>query len=572
MSEATVNTISEANAEMYDRLLVSIEAGIGLLQIFIAVCDADRQREQIIAEYERELAPAIGHYRVELDPQEPSLRYAVASVVTAQENTIVTVLGAETLGLSGQNDESLDKFFGYLQWTREALREFQIPIVLWIPSRIFKELTKRSPDFWSWRNGVFQFQVESSLATNESIDSSANNIDQDDRLNSVLSVEQLEESLAKAIAKWGTDSSNVVMLYAQLGNSYSQRLRSGKSLDREREFTLAQDYFQRSIELLSKFEQLNALAKFSNELAFLYYSLGKYAEAEPLYVRSLAIREQKLGANHPDTANSLNNLAGLYESTGRYKEAEPLFVRSLAISEQELGANHPNTANSLNNLASLYGSTGRYKEAEPLFVRSLAISERELGANHPDTAKSLNNLANLYESTGRYKEAEPLYVRSLAISEQELGANHPNAATSLSNLASLYQSTGRYEEAEPLFVRSLAIREQELGANHPDTASSLNNLAGLYESTGRYPEAEPLFVRSLAIREQELGANHPDTAISLNNLAGLYRSTDRYAEAEPLYGRAVEIAEDNLGINHPNTQTFRKNLQNLRQQLAPPQQ
>jgi hypothetical protein len=67
MSEVTVQTIVEANAEMYDRLLVSIEAGIGLLQIFIVVCDADRQREQIISEYERELAPNIQHYRVNLD-------------------------------------------------------------------------------------------------------------------------------------------------------------------------------------------------------------------------------------------------------------------------------------------------------------------------------------------------------------------------------------------------------------------------------------------------------------------------------------------------------------------------
>jgi Tetratricopeptide repeat len=66
-------------------------------------------------------------------------------------------------------------------------------------------------------------------------------------------------------------------------------------------------------------------------------------EAEPLYVRSLAISEEQLGANHPSTATSLNNLAGLYESTGRYLEAEPLYVRSLQIAENILGANHPNT-------------------------------------------------------------------------------------------------------------------------------------------------------------------------------------------------------------------------------------
>ncbi len=61
-----------------------------------------------------------------------------------------------------------------------------------------------------------------------------------------------------------------------------------------------------------------------------------YSEAEPLYGRSLAIREQQLGANHPATAITLNNLAGLFESMGRYSEAEPLLVRSLAIREQQL--------------------------------------------------------------------------------------------------------------------------------------------------------------------------------------------------------------------------------------------
>ncbi len=54
-----------------------------------------------------------------------------------------------------------------------------------------------------------------------------------------------------------------------------------------------------------------------------------------------AIREQQLGANHPDVATSLNNLAYLYKSQGRYGEAEPLFARSLAIKQKMLPENHP---------------------------------------------------------------------------------------------------------------------------------------------------------------------------------------------------------------------------------------
>ncbi|WP_084176509.1 tetratricopeptide repeat protein [[Limnothrix rosea] IAM M-220] len=36
--------------------------------------------------------------------------------------------------------------------------------------------------------------------------------------------------------------------------------------------------------------------------------MGKYSEAEPLYRRSLSIREQQLGADHPDTGSSDFNL------------------------------------------------------------------------------------------------------------------------------------------------------------------------------------------------------------------------------------------------------------------------
>ena len=88
----------------------------------------------------------------------------------------------------------------------------------------------------------------------------------------------------------------------------------------------------------------------------LYDNQGRYAEAEPLYKRALAIREKALGPDHPDVALSLNNLAFLYDKQGRYADAEPLYKRSLAISEKALGPDHPDVATSLNNLAALYSN------------------------------------------------------------------------------------------------------------------------------------------------------------------------------------------------------------------------
>ena len=217
---------------------------------------------------------------------------------------------------------------------------------------------------------------------------------------------------------------------------------------------------------------------------------------------------------------ALEGLARVAEAQSLWSAAEGYYKRSLLIREQQLGADHPSTATSLNNLAELYRAQGRYPEAEPLYKRSLSICEQQLGADHPHTASSLNNLAGLYRVQGRYPEAEPLYKRSLLIREQQLGADHPDTATSLNNLAGLYRVQGRYPEAEPLYKRSLLITEQQLGADHPDTAQSLNNLAGLYESQGRYPEAEPLYARSVVILLQALGQEHPNTQSGINNFVG----------------------------------------------------
>ncbi len=160
-----------------------------------------------------------------------------------------------------------------------------------------------------------------------------------------------------------------------------------------------------------------------NNLALLYRDQGKYAEAEPLYKRALAIREKALGPEHPQTVLSFNNLALLYFNQGRYAEAEPLYQRALAIREKTLGPAYPRVATTLNNLAALYDTQGRYAEAEPLYQRALAIWEKTVGPDHPDVAAGLNNLAELYHAQGRYAEAEPLYQRSLVILENHGGQN-----------------------------------------------------------------------------------------------------------------------------------------------------
>ena len=61
-----------------------------------------------------------------------------------------------------------------------------------------------------------------------------------------------------------------------------------------------------------------------NNLALLYEAQGQFAQAEPLYTRSLAIREKALGPEHPSVARSLEDMAVVYRVTDRAKDAETL--------------------------------------------------------------------------------------------------------------------------------------------------------------------------------------------------------------------------------------------------------
>jgi tetratricopeptide (TPR) repeat protein len=247
-------------------------------------------------------------------------------------------------------------------------------------------------------------------------------------------------------------------------------------------------------------EEGNEIAKLQQAGAVYLRNRGRFAEAEPLYERSLAILEKSLGGDHPDVATSLNNLAVLYKNQGRLAKAKPLYKRSLAIREKSLGSDHPNVASSLNNLALIYKNQGRWAKAELLFERSLAIWEKSLGRDHPNVATVLNNLAIVYRNQGRLTEAESLYQRSLAIREKSLEGDHPSVADTLNNLANLYRNQDRLTEAESLYQRSLAIRERSLGGDHLLVARSLDNLATLRRQQGREAEGEEFEERARQVR------------------------------------------------------------------------
>ena len=197
-------------------------------------------------------------------------------------------------------------------------------------------------------------------------------------------------------------------------------------------------------------------------------------------LRSLVIQQKATGPIHegmvfsPDLhelAVTLNNLAGLYHTQGRYAEADQIFKAVASLFELVLGPNDPRVGTALNNVAVVYRSQGRDADAEPFFQRALSVWETALGPDHTLVAVALDNLAQLYKAQGRYSEAEPLYQRGLAVREKAFSSDHPEVGRSLDGLAGLAFAQHDWTRAADFWRRStaLAVRRTQRGTpgSHP---------------------------------------------------------------------------------------------------------
>ena len=102
------------------------------------------------------------------------------------------------------------------------------------------------------------------------------------------------------------------------------------------------------------------------------YSRGEYGEAERLL--SAAVDEaERFGPENRLLPRVLVNLAGLYRTLGRYADAEAVYDRALAVAEASVGPDDPMLAMVLENYALLLRSTGRVAAADELEARAKAI-------------------------------------------------------------------------------------------------------------------------------------------------------------------------------------------------------
>ncbi|HOS42264.1 MAG TPA: tetratricopeptide repeat protein, partial [Armatimonadota bacterium] len=145
------------------------------------------------------------------------------------------------------------------------------------------------------------------------------------------------------------------------------------------------------------------------DLAAVLKAQGKFAEAEPYYLRMLANEEKEYGVNHFHLNFPLRALAEFYEAWGKPEKAQPMWERSHALSMQE-----PNFSNDvMEQLAANYLKLNQVDRAEAAYAVYLdAINQRHPGKPEAGLWRLLD-WAEFEVKAGRYSEARA-HVRQAA--------------------------------------------------------------------------------------------------------------------------------------------------------------
>ena len=286
------------------------------------------------------------------------------------------------------------------------------------------------------------------------------------------------------------------------------------------------------------------------ELGLLRLEQGAPAEAETLFREALASRSAAFPAGSLETAGCQQNLADALQRQGKSAEAEALQREALTVLRASSAAS-PALASGLGSFAEILAAQGKWTEAEGHLREALAILRNAFPDGHPKVAWGLNNLATHLRSQGGLAEAERLFDEALQITRATLPAGHPKIGAGLNNVAAVLQSQGRFAEAEPLFRESLAIRRATLPAGHPEIANGLDNLGNVLTGLGRAGEAEPLHREALGILRAAYPNGHPETATALLNLGAALKDSDQLAECERTTREAVQVLRGCLPAGHP---------------------
>ena len=321
------------------------------------------------------------------------------------------------------------------------------------------------------------------------------------------------------------------------------------------------DFLIRRGEMVSELgDQPQVQLDIMNVVGHMYFSLGLYDRAGPMYDRAVALGRTLYPHGSDALVTALSDRAELYRMNGRFQDAEHDYRVAVRMARALHAEPHASLVTALNGLGQMLRQAGRYDEAEPVLREALAKRRAVYGARSVEAADGLNNLGLLLWAKGEPAEAEPLLEDALAIERERLPPVHPMISAVLNNLGLVREALGKLDSAEAPLREALEIKRQLFGEHHWRIANGLVNLSSLLLKMHRPAEAEPLAQEALTIVHKTFGEDHELAGVALQKLSEVRQQQGDRVAAERYMRRSLSVLEAALPADHPRIAATRVRL------------
>jgi len=263
----------------------------------------------------------------------------------------------------------------------------------------------------------------------------------------------------------------------------------------------------------------------------LVFRQAKTKQAVELYRQALKQREQILGTEHLETAQTISALAGAVKGLHEFSEADELYRRAFAIYEKSLGAEHPFIATLLNNIGQLYYLEGRFQESEKVLLRAVAIKKQRLGESHPLLADSYNHLGYLYYLLEKDELALDFFSKAIKTWSTPPFLRPRYAASAEIWVAVIHHRQGQSEQALQELQQALVKLQGIYGKQSIATTQVYHEMAKILQFLGKTEQAEQAYRKGLERAGVFEQSDRLGQILMHSDLAVLYAANDDFSNA-----------------------------------------
>lgn len=293
----------------------------------------------------------------------------------------------------------------------------------------------------------------------------------------------------------------------------------------------ALDYASQAIEIATRLNDVDALAKNHQLAGGLYFRSGAFARSKDSYMQ--ALNDFSQARNEKGKAEVNNALASLYYAEGNLIAAVQGHLDALRY--YETANDKAGLLNTLSNLGNIYTKQNNFSKAIEYNLRAIKLYEES--SDKLRTLVSYDNIGNIYLRQGNYVKAEEFFNKSLRI-YREIN-NRAGMASALNQLGNIESRQEHVQQALGFYKSSLKLSD-ELNMQ-PLTVANLNSMGESYYSLGQYDEAIGCYKRAITI-SKSIGLKI-ELDVAYQGMAEIYRLTKEVSKAQAFNAMSHDIRD-----------------------------